>query len=61
MSDNPSSRAPEGAKQTDKGSQSTNLPMYKKSYRDALIGVKTLRIKSEEIEPNVKGLGQWAA
>ena len=55
MLDNQSSRAPEGAKQTDNGSQSTDLPMYKKSYRDALIGVKTLRIKSEEIEPNVKG------
>ena len=29
--------------------------MYKKSYRNAIIRVKTLRIKSEEIEPNVKG------
>ena len=54
MSGNQFDRMPEEEKWTNSGSQSTDLPVYKKSYRDALIGVKTIGFGQKDIDSAIK-------
>ena len=46
---NTDNRAPVGAEKT--AETTASLPVFKKSYRDALIGVKALSVSKQNTEP----------